>query len=164
MKVFETKKFAKATINLTMSFMQVNHSQKMYTPWVIAEEGGKIITAHCVDCIASLGESCAHVASLLFAIESGVHIRDSMTVTKSILGDAHWCKGGAVCPSKGYNFLWKDTKCFNDGSTAHVSPTHTKSHNVCVPCQDPPPHLECPGILQKSEKNEEKLYLITISS
>ena len=76
--------------NLIMPSMQVNHSQKMsekpLTPWVIAEEGGKIITAHC-DCMAGLGESCTHVASLLFAIESGVCIRDSMTVTQK---KAYW--------------------------------------------------------------------------
>ena len=69
-----------------MSCMQVNHSQKMsektLTPWVITEEGGKIITAHC-DCIASLGESCTHVASLLCAIESEVRIRDSVTQKKA---------------------------------------------------------------------------------
>ena len=70
--------------------MQVNHSQKMrekpLTPWVIAEESGKIIAVHC-DCMAGLGESCTHVASLLFAIESGVRIRDSMTVTQK---KAYW--------------------------------------------------------------------------
>ena len=69
--------------------MQVNHSQKMrekLTPWVIAEESGEVIAVHC-DCMAGLGESCTHVASLLFAIESGVHIRDSMTVTQK---KAYW--------------------------------------------------------------------------
>ena len=70
--------------------MQVNHSQEMrekpLTPWVIAEESGKVIAVHC-DCMAGLGESCTHVASLLFAIESGVHIRDS----KGILGYTNWC-------------------------------------------------------------------------
>ncbi len=62
------------------------------TPWVIAEESGKIVAGHC-DCMAGLGETCSHVASPLFAIESGVRIRDSMTVTpeESILGHAQWC-------------------------------------------------------------------------
>ena len=48
---------------------------------------------------------------------------------KGILGDAHWCKGGAVCPSRGYNFLWKETKCFNDGIIA-VQHMYLP-HNVC---------------------------------
>ena len=63
--------------------MQVNHSQrtseKPLTPWIIAEENGKVLAGHC-DCMAGLGETCSHVAS--FAIESGVRIRDSMTVTQ----------------------------------------------------------------------------------
>ncbi len=37
--------------------------------------------------MAGLGESCSHVASLLFAIESGVRIRESMTVTQK---KAYW--------------------------------------------------------------------------
>ena len=53
--------------------------EKPLTPWVVAECTGKILAAHC-DCVAGLGETCSHVASLLFAIESGVRIRDSMTV------------------------------------------------------------------------------------
>ena len=60
--------------------------EKPLTPWIAAEENGRIIAAHC-DCMASLGESCSHVASLLFAIESGVRIRESMTVTQK---SAYW--------------------------------------------------------------------------
>ena len=60
--------------------------EKPLTPWIAAEENGRIIAAHC-DCMAGLGESCSHVASLLFAIESGVQIRESMTVTQK---SAYW--------------------------------------------------------------------------
>ena len=60
--------------------------KKPLTPWVVAECTGKILAAHC-DCVAGLGETCSHVASLLFAIESGVRIRDSMTVTQK---KAYW--------------------------------------------------------------------------
>ena len=55
--------------------------EKPLTPWVVAESAGKILAAHC-DCVAGLGETCSHVASLLFAIERGVRIRDSMTVSR----------------------------------------------------------------------------------
>ena len=48
--------------------------EKPLTPWVVAECTGKILAAHC-DCVAGLGETSSHVASLLFAIESGVRIR-----------------------------------------------------------------------------------------
>ena len=79
-----------------LSCSQVNHSMKMsqkpLTPWVVAEENGKIVAAHC-DCMAGLGESCTHVASLLWAIESGVRIRDSMTVTEK---KAYWVIPSAV--------------------------------------------------------------------
>ena len=60
--------------------------EKPLTPWVVAESAGKILAVHC-DCVAGLGETCSHVASLLFAIESGVCIRDSMTVMQK---KAYW--------------------------------------------------------------------------
>lgn len=78
------------------------------TPWVIAEESGKIVAGHC-DCMAGLGETCSHVASLLFAIESGVRIRDSMTVTQK---KAYWVMPNGVkevqyAPVKDINFVGK---------------------------------------------------------
>ena len=41
-----------------------------------------MLTAHC-NCVAGLGESCSHVASLLWAIETGVRLSNSMTVTQN---------------------------------------------------------------------------------
>ena len=61
-------------------------NEKPLTPWVIVEEGGKIISAYC-NCVAGLGECCSHIASLLWAVESGVRIRDSMTVSEK---KAYW--------------------------------------------------------------------------
>ena len=65
------------------------HSQRMsekpLTPWVVVERAGKILAALC-DCVAGLGETCSHVASLLFAIESGVRIRDHSVTQKK----AYW--------------------------------------------------------------------------
>ena len=70
--------------------MQVNHSKKLrekpLLPWIVCESCGKVIAGHC-NCMAGLGESCSHVASLLWAIEAGVRIRDSMTVTQK---KAYW--------------------------------------------------------------------------
>ena len=37
--------------------------------------------------MAGFGESCSHVASLLWAIEAGVQVRDSLTVTQK---KAYW--------------------------------------------------------------------------
>ena len=67
-------------------------SEKPFTPWIVAAEDGKIITGHC-NCMAELGECCSHVASLLWAIESGVCIRSSLTVTQK---KAYWAIPSAV--------------------------------------------------------------------
>ena len=69
---------------------QVNHSQRLrekpLLPWVVCESNGKVVAGHC-NCMAGLGESCSHVASLLWAIEAGARLRDSMTVTQK---KAYW--------------------------------------------------------------------------
>lgn len=49
--------------------------------WVIAEVNGRLIGGHC-DYMAGLGETYSHTAAMLWAIESGVCLRDSMTVTQ----------------------------------------------------------------------------------
>ena len=66
--------------------------EKPLTPWIIAESGGKILAGHC-DCMAGLGETCSHIGSLLWAVEAGVRIRDSMTVTQK---KAYWVIPNAV--------------------------------------------------------------------
>jgi hypothetical protein len=66
--------------------------EKPLLPWVIAECGGKILAGHC-NCMAGLGETCSHVGSLLWAIEAGVRIRESMTVTQK---KAYWVIPPAV--------------------------------------------------------------------
>ena len=67
-------------------------SEKPLTPWVVCEKSGKVLYAHC-DCMAGLGESCSHVASLLWAIEAGCKRRDSLTVTEK---KAYWVLPSAV--------------------------------------------------------------------
>ena len=83
-------------------------SEKPLVPWIIAENTGKIIAGHC-NCMAGMGESCSHVASLLWAIESGVRIRDSLTPTNK---KAYWVIPQAVkqvpfSPVKNINFKGK---------------------------------------------------------
>lgn len=64
---------------------KVLHSQRLnekpLRPWVIAKRDGQIAAAHCT-CMAGLGETCTHVAALLFYIEAAVKIRDSKTCTE----------------------------------------------------------------------------------
>ena len=94
--------------------MQVNYSQRLsdkpLTPWVIAEPNGKILCAHC-DCMAGIGECCSHVASLLWAVEAGVRIRDLMTVTQK---EAYWVLPSGVkdvpyAPVRNIKFFGKKT-------------------------------------------------------
>ena len=63
---------------------KVNHSQRMnekpLSPWFIALKEGKILAGYC-DCMAGFGETCSHLASLLWVVASGVQCRDSLTVT-----------------------------------------------------------------------------------
>ena len=77
-------------------YFQVNHSQrlslKLLTPWIIANNNGRILAGHC-DCMAGLGESCSHVASVFWALESGVHMHQSMTVTQK---KAYWVIPGGI--------------------------------------------------------------------
>ena len=61
-------------------------SERPLTPRVVCENSGKVLFTHC-DCMAGLGESCSHVASLLWAIEAGCKRRDSLTVTDK---KAYW--------------------------------------------------------------------------
>ena len=64
--------------------LQVTHSQRLseapLSPWIIIQPDGKVLAAHC-NCMAGLGESCTHVAALLFSIEATVKVRESQTVT-----------------------------------------------------------------------------------
>lgn len=64
---------------------RVNHSQRARdTPlktWLLAEKDGTVCMAHC-NCMAGLCEACSHVGALLFAIEAGVRMRESVTCTQ----------------------------------------------------------------------------------
>ena len=46
-------------------------NDKPLIPWFIAKCDGKILAAHC-DCMAGLGETCSHMASLLWAVATKV--------------------------------------------------------------------------------------------
>lgn len=66
--------------------------EKPLLPWVIADASGNVLAGHC-NCMAGLGESCSHVASLLWAVEAGVRLRDSVTVTQK---RAYWVLPASV--------------------------------------------------------------------
>ena len=61
---------------------KVRHSQKMNDPtvplWIITEDDGRILCAHCWECMAGQGETCSHIASVVFYIETFNRIREKL--------------------------------------------------------------------------------------
>ena len=51
-----------------------------------------MLATHC-NYVAGLGESCSHIATLLWAIEAGVRLSNSMTVTQK---RAYWVMSSGV--------------------------------------------------------------------
>ncbi|XP_003730120.1 uncharacterized protein LOC115928222 [Strongylocentrotus purpuratus] len=44
-----------------------------HSPWVATDNTGQVVAAHCT-CMAGLGESCSHVAAVLFKVEAAVRL------------------------------------------------------------------------------------------
>ena len=103
-------------------------SEKPLTPWVICERDGKILCGHC-DCMAGLGESCSHVASLLWAIEAGVKKRDSLTVTDK---KAYWVLPSAV---KKVPYSRVRDICFNKNGGSKSPTTNSRPKPPPAPTQ-----------------------------
>ena len=55
-------------------------TESPHHPWVAATRDGTIIAGHC-DCMAGLGETCSHVAALLFKIEAAVRLGYTASVS-----------------------------------------------------------------------------------
>ena len=109
----------------------MNHSQRLsekpLTPWFIATNEGKILTAHC-DCAAGFGETCSHVASLLWVVGYGIEKRDSLTVTEK---SAYWVlppgiKTAPYAPISEIKFIRKKHKLISDATTAEGSNKSSK--------------------------------------
>lgn len=153
--------------------MKVNHSQRMserpLTPWVIAESSGKIIVGHC-DCMAGLGETCSHVSALLWAVESGIRLRESMTVTQK---KAYWIipnnvKEVPYAPVKQIKFIGKK-KSRSMSLSPSVSPSHsTSSHSPSPsPSHSPSPspaHSRAPSSLSSSPPSIEPANVLSLQT
>ncbi len=67
---------------------KVRHSQKMNVGpmqvWIITENDETILSAHCIGCMAGLGECCSHVASMLFYLEVWARLNGKLASTKVI--------------------------------------------------------------------------------
>ena len=44
-------------------------------PWVALMKSGSVQCAHC-KCMSGAGEACSHIGALLYAIMTGVRVRD----------------------------------------------------------------------------------------
>ena len=65
---------------------KVRHSQRMNDALIpvgiITERHGNIISCHCLGCKAGLGESCSHIASILFYLEAWTKINGKLSCTQ----------------------------------------------------------------------------------
>ena len=145
-----------AVLNILYITLQVNHSQRMrekpLLPWVIVETSGKIISGHC-NCVAGLRDTCSHVASLLWAIEAGVRMRDSMTVTQK---KAYWIlppslKDVPYAPLSQIQFIGKA------GSLAAL-----KSHTARSPAPTPS-HVSSCSAAPRPSSDEVSNFLVSLS-
>jgi len=50
--------------------------------WVISENDGTILSAHCLGCKAGLAESCSHIASVSFYLEATTRIHGKLACTQ----------------------------------------------------------------------------------
>ena len=51
-------------------------NDKPLEPWFIADPSGKVLSAHCT-CVAGLGETCSHVAAILFTVDVANKIKEN---------------------------------------------------------------------------------------
>ena len=69
-------------LDMLVVVAKVEHSQSIRDPlvniWIITEKDGTIISAHCLDCKAGLGETCPSVMSALFYIEAILWIQGKL--------------------------------------------------------------------------------------
>ena len=65
---------------------KVRHSQRMNDPfvilWIITEENGTVLFAHCVRCMVGQGECCSLIASVLFYIEAWDRVNEKLSGTQ----------------------------------------------------------------------------------
>ncbi|KAJ8020713.1 hypothetical protein HOLleu_40374 [Holothuria leucospilota] len=70
--------------NIFIITSKVLHSQRLseapLQAWVSVKENGEVICGHC-SCMAGLGETCSHVAAILFALETSVRLHTGKTCT-----------------------------------------------------------------------------------
>ena len=117
---------------------KVKHSQWMNEPplhsWGICEENGTVLRAH-YKCMAGLSESCSQLGALFLAVEAGVKLRDSKTVTQE---KAYWkvpnCKKVKFETIQRINFTSAKRKRTLESSVTEHTPTQkVKKKTIPLP-------------------------------
>ena len=124
-------------------------SEKPLQPWIAAEKSGKIVAVHC-NCKAVMGEACSHVASLLWAIEAGCRLRDSLTVTQK---KAYWVLPPAVREVP-YTRI-HDIKFIGKKGSASAMQSHSCTEESSAPsASSTPSERFCSTIMISSERKK----------
>ena len=115
---------------------QVSHSQRLIeTPlscWIIIERNGEVCWAHC-NCMAGLGETCTHIAAVLFDLEASARIQGKQTCTQrkcewTLTSDIDFTSAkGKMCKLDKCNSPNKGAISNPSQSTVTPSNTHYKS-------------------------------------
>ena len=76
--------------------------------WIITEKDGTIICAHCVGCMAGLGECCSHIASVLFYLEVWTRFawRIGLYPSEMYLAASNLCKKEILCSYSGHRLYF----------------------------------------------------------
>lgn len=106
-------------------------SQKPLQPWVILTACGEVESAHCT-CMAGVAEKCAHVAALLYKIDTAVRLRGNVTNISNIT------KVQGVGPGHTIDFTTSSARknaldrsvC---GDTSTAPKIRTRSGGTCLP-------------------------------
>ena len=125
--------------------------EKPLLPWVICEASGKVLAGHC-NCMAGLGETCSHVASLLWAVEAGVRMRESTTVTQK---KAYWVLPPSVkevpyAPLSHINFVGPAGSLAALRSPSLMTPPPSPITSTPSRMTSPPPSSACSNVLSPS--------------
>ena len=60
--------------------MSINDA--LISVWIITEKSGTILSTHCFGCKAGFGESCSHVACVLFYLEAWTKLNRKVSCTQ----------------------------------------------------------------------------------
>lgn len=111
-------------------------------PWIITEPDGRVLASHCT-CMEGIGETCTHVAAVLFAIDGTVKVWDSRTVTQE---PAYWLlpssvKGVSYNETRNIDFSSAKTmkKRFDSNCNSAMGNALTKSNSTTKKRQIPEP-------------------------